>query len=102
MTRQTSAQPDKARRIVRDEYGDSENFMAPNILRYLRYTMVTPSVAVEIAEGKGLDRQRIVGLSTVRQHPDGSTERLTDVSRVLQDPTDAEIEAELARIQQEV
>lgn len=75
-----SAEEDQARRLVREEYGDSENFMTPTVAGYM---MLGPDVAAEVAIGSGLrrpdtgERPMIVGISIVRRLEDGSTERLT-------------------------
>lgn len=82
-----------AKDIIRDEYGDSVNFMTPEPLRYevLGSTGDGHSVAVEVSQGTGLAGDALYGASFVLQGPDGETRRLHDLSGCR--PSRAEIEA---------
>ena len=61
-----------ARQIFRLEFGDSKNFMTPEILWCVK---ASPSVAVELSEGAGFDGERIFGLTAVCLKSDGTTRR---------------------------
>jgi hypothetical protein len=67
-----------AREILRREYGASRNFIAPHVIARGK---LTPAVAYELAWGDGIEYgTRIYGVSVVRLHDDGTTERDYDSS----------------------
>jgi len=66
-----------AREIIKQEYGNSRNFMTPEVLEI---GMATHDIAYEISKGKGISDNIIYGLSVVKLHPDGITERMYDIS----------------------
>jgi hypothetical protein len=67
-----------AREILRREYGDSRNFMAPNVITRGK---LSRSVAYELAWGDGIEHgTKVYGVSVVRLHEDGTTERDYDSS----------------------
>lgn len=67
-----------AAEILRAEYGTARNFMTPNVVTRGK---LTPNVAYELAWGTGLEYgSKLYGVSVVRLHEDGSTERDYDSS----------------------
>lgn len=64
--------------IIRKEYGTSKNFMTPNVIKYGK---VRKDIAYEVASGSGIGGGTMYGVSFVKLKPDGSTERLYDVSK---------------------
>lgn len=72
MTRLTPEQ------VINREYGYSRNFMTPNLIEYS--WVIDDKVAYELSSGTGFKNEPIYGVSIVRLHPDGTTERLLDKS----------------------
>ena len=69
------------KQVILKEYGEGKNFMTPRI----RQTgwLIKDRVVYEIAEGRGITDQRIVGVSLVLVEKDGTTRRLTDYTPEL-------------------
>lgn len=68
------------KQIIRMEYGDSKNFMTPKIRKTAMLVETTEkAVAYEISEGRGLNGDKIFGISLVLYDCNsGETERLSD------------------------
>jgi hypothetical protein len=67
-----------AREILRREYGDSRNFLTPHVMTRGKLTRL---VAYELSSGAGLELgSTIYGVSVVRLHKDGTTERDNEAS----------------------
>lgn len=69
-----------AKDIVRLEYGDSKNFMTPEVIKYGK---ISKNLAYELSFGIGLCREDLYGVSVVELLDDGTTRRRTDLSKVL-------------------
>ena len=67
-----------AKEIIRKEYKNSKNFMTPTVLEI--DWIVKDKVAYEISKGKGFEHETIYGLSVVKLHEDGTTERCHNFS----------------------
>jgi len=69
--------------ILRAEYGDSRNFIAPNVIAH---GGVVPKWAAEIAYGEGIEHGTfLVGVSVVLVTDEG-TERCFELSRCFSGP----------------
>jgi len=79
----------RARSIIRDEYGDSNNFMTPHVtgIELVGETGDGWTVAVERSRGQWLG-EPIHGASFAARHVDGTTMRLTEMSGVFSSPGD--------------
>lgn len=83
----------RAKEIIRKEYGDSTNFITPNVIRYELVGTLPDghTVAAEVSAGTGImDDGRRFGVSLALERPDGSTERLHDLSEVFSSMEDAD------------
>lgn len=92
---------DEAERIVRKEYGESENFMTPNAVGCI---MLADGYAAEISLGTGLRREdgtrpTLVGISIVREYENGDTDRQTMASGCLVAPTIEEVRDSIRDLQ---
>jgi hypothetical protein len=75
-----------AREILRAEYGDSKNFMTPEVLKVGK---IDQGTAYEISSGSGFDPgTTIYGVSIVGVREDGSTYR-SDASKMFDSLVDA-------------
>jgi competence transcription factor ComK len=65
-----------AKRVIKDEYGDSKNMMADKVVDHI----LTDNYAVEVSQGRGIvDRSRkFYGLSVVERDGESAIERCTD------------------------
>jgi hypothetical protein len=67
-----------AREILRLEYGDSRNFLTPHRIAVGK---LARHIAYELSSGSGIEPgTSIYGVSVVRLHDDGTTERNYDSS----------------------
>lgn len=75
----------EARRIIRKEYGDSNNFMTPDVedVELVGETGDGTTVAVERSRGTFMG-DKLYGASFVAERPNGETWRLTNLSGVFQ------------------
>lgn len=75
---------DQAERIIRKEYGDSANFMTPQVegVELVGETGDGHTIAVETSRGTFMG-DRLYGASFVAERPDGTTIRLTGLSGVF-------------------
>ena len=55
-------------------YGEGKNFMTPNVLKIA--WLVPDKVAYEISEGRGIEHERIYGLTVVAIDKEGEVKRL--------------------------
>lgn len=60
-----------AEQIIRKEYGNSGNFMTPNVIEYGK---ISRNIAYELSSGTGINYQKIWGVSVVVVK-NGKTER---------------------------
>lgn len=69
-----------ARQIIKREYGNSRNFITPQIIRYGK---VDKNLAYELSRGEGIKGEDIYGVSVVELKQDGTTERRIDLSNMF-------------------
>ena len=71
-----------ARQILRQELGDSKNFMTPGIMRVGK---MSRNIAYELSTGRGMDNEPIYGVTLVMlDESTGRTERLFDDSQMFE------------------
>ena len=89
-----------AREILEKEYGKAKNFLTPHVLGrgliIARGARANPrtieelrrhySGAYELSEGTDLDHQPMYGVTVVKLHQDGTTDRMLDASRCFTGP----------------
>jgi hypothetical protein len=68
------------RQVIKAEYGDSKNFMTPNVVKTGWCGKLR---AFELSSGEGIMGGRIYGVSVVQLREDGTTERCYDLSQVF-------------------
>lgn len=77
-----------ASQIITKEYDGARNFMT---LSVLRTGMLYSNTAYELSEGRGINNNRIFGVSFVRYFPEtGMTKRLTNESKMFNSLKEAE------------
>ena len=62
----------RAHELLRKEYGDSANFMTPDVLRV---GLAGDDMAWELSQGRGFEGETIWGVSVVIELDDGTTDR---------------------------
>ncbi len=69
-----------ANQIFRAEYGTGKNFMTPDVLE----RELLDGGAYELSQGRGIEGERIWGVTVIHVLPDGSTKRSgTDLSKMF-------------------
>lgn len=76
-----------ANEIFNLAYGDSKNFMTPNVMRRGK---INKNRAYELSNGRGMSNQKIYGVTIVDIDDNGNTTRRTDLSDCFQSLDSAE------------
>ena len=98
--RKTMSKAMSAREIFKLEFGNSKNFMTPNVLKVGN---LNRNVAYEISSGIGMDMRTLYGLSIVEALPDGTTRRVHKYSGCFDSLSDVEYHLrEISEMYQEI
>lgn len=79
---------EQATKIFKKTYGNSANFMTPDLIRY---GLLADYVAYELSSGSGLGGSTLYGVTVLRSTYGRKVEKLRDISKCFDSLAEAEL-----------